>query len=60
MGTIEGEEVQEMVNIIYTTKHWQKISQISRKRCPFRYRRPSKHQTDLKKIENLHSILSLK
>jgi hypothetical protein len=27
--------------------------------CPFRYRKPSEHQTDLTKIEPPHGILSL-
>jgi hypothetical protein len=31
-----------------------------RKICPFRYRKPPGHQTDLTKIEPLYSILSLK
>jgi hypothetical protein len=28
--------------------------------CPFRYRKPPGHQTDLSKIEPPHGILSLK
>jgi hypothetical protein len=31
-----------------------------RKLCPFRYRKPPEHQTDLTKIETPHDILSLK
>jgi hypothetical protein len=37
-----------------------KISQISRKSYPFRYRKPPGHPTDLIKIEPLQGILSLK
>jgi hypothetical protein len=33
---------------------------MSRKFCPFRYRKHSGHQTDFTKIETLHSILSSK
>jgi hypothetical protein len=33
---------------------------ILRKFCPFRYRKPPGHQTDLTKIEPSYSILSLK
>jgi hypothetical protein len=36
------------------------ISQMSRKFCPFRYRKPPGNQTDLTKIEPPLSILSLK
>jgi hypothetical protein len=36
------------------------MSQISRKLCPFRYRKPPRHQTDLSKIKLLYGILSLK
>jgi hypothetical protein len=43
-----------------STKYNRKISQISRKLCPFRYRKPPGHQTDLNKIESSHDILSLK
>jgi hypothetical protein len=31
-----------------------------RENCPFRYRKPPGHQTDLTKIELPHNILSLK
>jgi hypothetical protein len=31
-----------------------------KKRCPFRYRKPLEDQTDMTKIEPLHSILLLK
>jgi hypothetical protein len=30
------------------------------KSCPFKYRKPPGHQTDMTKIEPLHSTLSLK
>jgi hypothetical protein len=33
--------------------------QILRKRCPFRYKRPLGYQTDMTKIEPLHSIIQL-
>jgi hypothetical protein len=36
------------------------ISQISRKNCLFRYRKPPEHQTGLTKIKPPHGILSLK
>jgi hypothetical protein len=60
MGIEEGEEVQEkgMCNIV--NKIITKISQIQRKLCPYRYRKPSELQTDLTKINLPHDILSLK
>jgi hypothetical protein len=33
---------------------------MSRKRCPFRYRKLPGHQADITKTEHLHSILLLK
>jgi hypothetical protein len=59
MGIEEEEEVQvkgigKIVNKII------KISQILRKFCPFRHRKPSEHQTDLPKLEPPHKKLSLK
>jgi hypothetical protein len=63
MGIEEGEEVQakgicNILNKIITENL--KISQTSRKFCPFRSRKPPGHQTDLTKIEPSHDILSLK
>jgi hypothetical protein len=56
---IEGEPVQAKdIHNIYIK--WHKISQILRKRCSFRHKKPPGHQTDVNKIEPLHSILSLK
>jgi hypothetical protein len=57
MGIEEGEEVQtkEMHNIFNKI-----ITEKFPKLCPFRYRRPPEHQTDLTKIELPHGILSLK
>jgi hypothetical protein len=56
----EGEEVQakgihNIFNKIVTENF-----PICRKFCPFRYRKPPGHQTDLTKIELPHNILSLK
>jgi hypothetical protein len=57
MGTEEGEEVQvKSIRNIFN-KIIAKLSQMSRKRCPFRYRKPPKHQTDMTKIEPIHDIL---
>jgi chromosome segregation ATPase len=57
---IEGEEVQPkgIHNIVdkITTEHFPKL----KKDLPFRYRKPSVHETYLTKIESLHDILSLK
>jgi hypothetical protein len=53
----EGEKVQvKVIHNIFNNK----ISQILRKRCPFRYRKPPRHQTDMTKIEPLHGVLLLK
>jgi hypothetical protein len=60
MGIEEGEEVQTKGIHNIFNKIMQKISQISRKFCPFRYRKPQEHQTDLTKIEPPHGISSLK
>jgi hypothetical protein len=60
MDTEEGEVVQGKVkHNIYKIRQ-QKISQILRKFCPFRYRKPPGYQADVTKIEPPHSILSLK
>jgi chromosome segregation ATPase len=55
---IEEEEVQTkgLCNIFNKIKT--EISQILKKSCPFRYRKPPGHQTDLTKIEPPHSVLS--
>jgi chromosome segregation ATPase len=60
MGIEGGEEVQakRMCNMFNKIK--QKISQILRKFCPFRYKKPPGHQTDMTKIEPVYGILSLK
>jgi hypothetical protein len=57
MGIEEGEEVQAKgIHNIFNKK----ISQIYRKVCPFRYRKPPGHQTNVTKIELHHGILLLK
>jgi hypothetical protein len=56
----EEEEVQAKGISNIFNKIITKISQIPRKFCPFRYRKPPGHQTDLTKIEHPHNILSLK
>jgi hypothetical protein len=57
---IKKEEVQDKgIHNIFNTIIAEN-SQVSRKPWPFRYRKPPGHQTDLTKIEPLHSILSLK
>jgi hypothetical protein len=56
----EGEEVQaKRIHNVFN-KILIEIFQISRKFCPFKYRKPPGHQTDLTKIEPLQGILSLK
>jgi chromosome segregation ATPase len=60
MGIEEGEEVQakeidNIFNKIITEK-----SPNLEKLCPFRYRKPPGHQTDLTKIELPYNTLSLK
>jgi chromosome segregation ATPase len=47
----EGEEVQAKAICNIFNKIIKKISQILRKFCPFRYRKPPGHQTDFTKIE---------
>jgi hypothetical protein len=60
MGIEEGEEVQAkgICNIFnkIITENFPNLE----KTCPFRYRKPPRHQTDLTKIELPHDILSLK
>jgi hypothetical protein len=52
MGIEEGEEVQAKGTCNIFNKIITEISQILRKFCPFRYRKPPGHQTDLTKIEH--------
>jgi hypothetical protein len=40
MGIEEGEKVEAKVTYNIFNKKTQKISQISRNRCPFRYKKP--------------------
>jgi hypothetical protein len=47
-------------NVIYLVKMIIESFPNLKKVCPFRYRKPLGHQTDLTIIEPLHSILSLK
>jgi hypothetical protein len=57
MGTEEGEEVQakRMHNIFNKIiKNFPNPDKL----CPYRYRKPPGHQTDLTKIELPHNILS--
>jgi phage terminase Nu1 subunit (DNA packaging protein) len=53
----EGEEVQAKAVRNITNKIIAEISQILRKSCPFRYRKPPEHQADLTKIEPICGIL---
>jgi hypothetical protein len=57
MGIEEGEVVQEkgMCNIF--NKIIAENFQIQRKLCPYRYRKPPEHKTDLTKIELPHDML---
>jgi hypothetical protein len=57
MGIIGGEEVQAkgIGNII--NKIIAENFQISRHRCPSRYKKSQGHQTDMTKIEPFHGIL---
>jgi hypothetical protein len=57
MGIEEGEEVQ--TKGIHNTFN-KIITEQFPNLCPFRYRKPPGHQTDLAKIELPHDILSLK
>jgi hypothetical protein len=54
MGIKEEEVKAKGIHNIYN-KILAKISQISSKRCPFRYRKPPGQQTDMTKIEALMS-----
>jgi hypothetical protein len=60
MGIEEGEEVQAkgLYNIFnkIITENFPNL----RKFCPFRYRKPLEHETDLTKIEPPHGTLPLK
>jgi hypothetical protein len=58
MGIEEGEEVQAKGICNIFNKIITEISQILRKFCPSRYKKPPEHPTT--KIEPPHSILSLK
>jgi hypothetical protein len=59
MGIKEGElQAKDMHNTV--NKITAEISQILRKRCQFRFRRPPGQQTDMTKIETFHNILLLK
>jgi chromosome segregation ATPase len=60
MDIEEGEEVQAKGIHKIFKKTTTKSSQISRKFCTFRYRKPPGHQADLTKIKPPHGILSLK
>jgi hypothetical protein len=50
MGIEEEFQAKGICNI-FNKKKKQKISEILRKFCPLRYRKPPGHQTDLTKIE---------
>jgi hypothetical protein len=39
---------------------FENLRKFPKSECPFRYRKPPGHQTDLTKIQLLHDILSLK
>jgi hypothetical protein len=55
---IEGKEVHtKSIGNIFFKRLQHKTSQIWRKRCLFRYKRPLELQTDTTRIETLHSIL---
>jgi hypothetical protein len=56
----EGKEVQAKGICNILSKIMTENFQILRKFCPFRYRKPPRHQTDLTKIEPSHGILPLK
>jgi hypothetical protein len=60
MGTEEGEEVQAKGICNIFNEIIAENSPNFEKVCPFSYRKPPGHQTDLPKIESPHSILSLK
>jgi hypothetical protein len=60
MGIEEGEEVQAKGAHNTFNKIITENFPVLRNNCPFRYRKPPGHQTDLTKIEHPHSILSLK
>jgi chromosome segregation ATPase len=60
MGIEESEEVQAKGICNIFNKIIKKISQIYRKLCPFKYKKPPGHQIDLIKVELPHDILSLK
>jgi chromosome segregation ATPase len=53
---VQGKRICSIFNKIIT----ENFPKILRKLCPFRYRKPPGHQTDLTKIELPHDILSLK
>jgi hypothetical protein len=60
MDIKEGDKVQTKgIHNIFNkliTENFQNLEKL----CPFRYRKPPGHQTDLTKIELPHNILSLK
>jgi uncharacterized membrane protein YheB (UPF0754 family) len=61
MGIEEGEEVQAKgICNIFNKIIAENIPNPEKVLCPFKYRKPPGHQTDLAKIELPHDILSLK
>jgi hypothetical protein len=57
ISTEEGDYVHAKVIHKIFNKIIQKIDQISRKFCPFRYRKPPEQQADLTQTQHPHSII---